>query len=65
MFRGKWEQYNLKEDRTETVDLASKNPEKVQEHRTKFVCTCAPTATIDSSKEHESKISKSNLNITK
>ncbi len=35
-FDGKWELYNLAEDRTETNDLADKYPEKVEEMKTKW-----------------------------
>lgn len=35
-FEGKWELYNLVEDRTETNDLAEKYPEKVEEMKTKW-----------------------------
>ena len=35
-FDGKWELYNLAEDRTETNDLAEKYPEKVEEMKTKW-----------------------------
>lgn len=35
-FEGKWELYNLADDRTETYDLADKFPEKVEELKTKW-----------------------------
>ena len=35
-FNGKWELYNLAEDRTETNDLAEKYPEKVEEMKAKW-----------------------------
>ena len=35
-FDGKWELYNLAEDRTETNDLADKYPEKVEEMKSKW-----------------------------